>query len=231
MTEIKRIQIFGERCSGTNFLESLIRGNIKGVNLCSDFGYKHFFYSQGEKNSDDCLFLIIYRHPFDWLRSISRKAWHVADELKNCSFSEFIRKEWHCVYNEESGTSSNNPEYGKEMTFERDPETGQRFKNVIKMRTRKIENFESIKETEKSTYYMKHEDLASDPEAFIKVISRQYNLKKRMIFRPVILRKGKRGIGIRFYKAKQSYPIIEEDRQYILENLSLELEKKIGYHL
>jgi len=66
---------------------------------------------------------------------------------------------------------------------------------------------------------------------FIKVISRQYNLKKRMIFRPVILRKGKRGIGIRFYKAKQSYPIIEEDRQYILENLSLELEKKIGYYL
>ena len=39
---LKKFTIYGERCSGTNYLEKIINLNFD-VNVTWEFGWKHFF--------------------------------------------------------------------------------------------------------------------------------------------------------------------------------------------
>ena len=45
MTNITKFVIYGERCSGNNYLENVIKTNF-GLELRNDFGSKHFFLLQ-----------------------------------------------------------------------------------------------------------------------------------------------------------------------------------------
>ena len=47
---IKRVQIYGERCSGTNYLKKLIETNFTQT-VINDYGHKHFF--AGETLDED----------------------------------------------------------------------------------------------------------------------------------------------------------------------------------
>ena len=55
-------------------------------------------YSQKNKETDDILFLIIAKNPYDWLNSLHRLPHHAPLHM-NISFSEFIRKKWECYWN------------------------------------------------------------------------------------------------------------------------------------
>ena len=59
---IPRYTIYGERCSGTNYLQDVIERNFD-VELTWEYGFKHFFGFQEEqlKKSDDTLFICIIR--------------------------------------------------------------------------------------------------------------------------------------------------------------------------
>lgn len=228
MSAIRRIQIKGERCSGTSFLEALIRSNIAEVRLSSDFGWKHFFIRNEIVNVDDCLFIVIYRDPFDWLRSIHRTPFHTAPSLRNISFSEFIRKEWHCVWNEDAKIAPDDPRYGQEMMFERDLNTGNRFKNVLKLRTAKLLDFEAIRDKAPHAYYIRYEDLAAAPEKFVQELSDNHELKRAPDFHPVM---SYRGQGTETYKPKRYRKISNADQAFIRSNLLLDLERRIGYPL
>jgi hypothetical protein len=96
----KEIQIFSERCSGSNYMEQFIRANFPDVRLSWKSGWKHWIPEKPIRGNDDLLFLIVCRQPFEWLRSIHRTPWHVAPPLRGLEFSEFIRSEWWCVYDE-----------------------------------------------------------------------------------------------------------------------------------
>ena len=110
---IERLQIFGERSSGTNYLFHLLRKNLKLANKEEwPFGHKHFmpwYFLPKEcfvgpehiytlENSDDTLFVIVFRDPYEWLRSFHKEPHHGADHLFNISFSEFIHSEWHLTW-------------------------------------------------------------------------------------------------------------------------------------
>ena len=59
---IKQVTIYGERCSGTNYLEQLLLSNFE-VEITWEYGWKHFFGHADLSNSDDVLFIgivIIY---------------------------------------------------------------------------------------------------------------------------------------------------------------------------
>lgn len=76
----------------------------------------------------------------EWLQSLHASPFHTDLPIRNCKdFSKFIRMEWKCI-DDTSGTSEMDTSYGTEMMNERDPYTGKRFKNVIKMRTAKIDH-------------------------------------------------------------------------------------------
>jgi hypothetical protein len=74
---IKKYTIYGERCSGTNYLENLIDKNFD-IKITWEFGWKHFFgFNDNQlKNSDDTLFICIVRNPVDWINSFYRELHH-----------------------------------------------------------------------------------------------------------------------------------------------------------
>lgn len=112
--ELKFVQIFGERNSGTNHLRRLIEenmhepNNILGAystknnpeNTAKRFGYKHYYVNPKklESNQADTLFLVIYKNPYTWIRSTMVKPYHfkaslekkTIEDLRNCSLSAQI---------------------------------------------------------------------------------------------------------------------------------------------
>ena len=75
---LKKCTIYGERCSGTNYLENIIKMNFN-VDITWKYGWKHFFGFQDKalKNSDDTLFLCIVRNLPDWINSFYREQHHL----------------------------------------------------------------------------------------------------------------------------------------------------------
>ena len=220
---IKNIQLYGERCSGTNYLQSLIEMNFKEIPVTWQHGWKHWFPKL--KNTKETLFIVIIRDPLDWLSSINRTPFHT--ELKKLSFSEFIRREWYSVYDSDSGFKEDHPLIGKEMIIDRDPETGKRFENVIKLRNSKNKHFLGIENKVENFAFVRYEDISGD-ESIIKDVAAKFNISLRF---PEIRRteyfKGNKTFGV--YKKKEYQKISEEDRQFILSQLDIEQENKIGY--
>ena len=73
---IKNIKILGERNSGTNFLTSLIKKNIKDINIFSSYykggtGWKHGCPRIELFNElDSTLFIFIIRDLDNWIKSM-----------------------------------------------------------------------------------------------------------------------------------------------------------------
>ena len=70
---IERIIVKGERCSGTNYLSSLIQTNFKNVLLSNELGWKHSYLNIFNENlykREELLVLIIFRNPYEWLNSL-----------------------------------------------------------------------------------------------------------------------------------------------------------------
>ena len=224
---ITRIQIYGERCSGTNYVEHLLRRNVPAVPLTWDFGWKHFFHGPGVETATDCLFVVIYRNPFDWLRSLNRSPWHAAPPLWNLDFSTFIRTPWWCVYDEHWPVARDDPRYGTELMLERVPETGERFANVVQLRSAKIRNWESLRNVVAHTVSVRYEELNARPREFVESLCTRFGLSRVPAFQAVREDKGKR----RRYRPKAYRAVSEADVQFILGELDLPLEARIGYDM
>ena len=228
MSRPTQIQIFGHRCSGTNYLEQLLQANLSCIDIKWDYGWKHFFHKGPIEQGDNCLFIVIYRNPFDWLRSLHRKPHHAARELKRASFSQFIRREWRCLYDEKAGISPNHPLYNTEMLHERDPQTGSRFANVIRMRSAKIRDWESLREKAKNTAYITYEELLDNPQRFIAEISEKFHVPRAAVFKPINDHKGKLG---QTFRPKTYAAISASDLDHIVRELDADLELRAGYDI
>lgn len=89
----QKIQIFGLRCSGTNFLEKWLVNNFKEVEIVNHFAFKHLWNSQFLRpvNSDDSIdIMVIVRNPYDWIRSMQREPHHCPDLLGK-SLENFVK--------------------------------------------------------------------------------------------------------------------------------------------
>lgn len=223
---INRIQIYGERASGTNFLKQLLVKNIPNIAHTSQYGWKHFFPPKDFPNSDNCLFIVIYRDPFDWLRSLHLQPHHTHPSLKKISFSKFIRTEWQCVWDELADVQPGDEKYGTEMLFERDPLTGKRFENVIQLRNAKNIAFEELKQKVKNIEFVKYEELKKNPKRLINKIKKRFKISSLDNILTVDTYKG---ITKKKYIPKEYAPIDDNDLLFIKNNLKTSLEKKIGY--
>lgn len=75
-----KVTIYGERCSGTNYLEELLLNNFD-IELTWDYGWKHFFGFENLSNTDDVLFIGIVRNLYDWINSFYREKHHLPVHL------------------------------------------------------------------------------------------------------------------------------------------------------
>ena len=95
---IKYFTIYGERCSGTNFLLHAIEENFN-LTFSNDYSWKHFFgHYSFEKNEkeDETLFIGIIRHPIEWLDSFHKKMHHVPKKNK-INIMTFLFNEFYSV--------------------------------------------------------------------------------------------------------------------------------------
>lgn len=128
---IKTVTIYGERCSGTNYLEQLLTNNFD-INIESKlYGWKHFFGSCDLKNSDDVLFIGIVRNLHDWLNSFYKHKYHLPKSHRE-NIDTFLNEEFYSVYDEHSKNILNRKD--SEIIQDRHIYTKERYKNIFELR-------------------------------------------------------------------------------------------------
>jgi hypothetical protein len=161
---IKKFTIYGERNSGTNYLERIILKNFD-IELTWEYGWKHFFGFNDLSNSDDTLFICITRDPYSWINSFWNISHHVPDHLKISTQT--------LLYNEFYSIKKNK----KEMSKDHNIYTKKRYKNIFELRNTKNQFLiEDMPKRVKNYILVRFEDFKDDFEGTIEKI-RSYGLK------------------------------------------------------
>ena len=180
---LKKYTIYGERCSGTNYLENIININFY-VKITWEYGWKHFFGFQDDKlkNSDDTLFICIVRNLPDWINSFYREMHHLPLQYKNNmseeeKLEEFLNKEF-WSFND----NNMNRDTKKELMHDRNIYTGERYKNIFELRHTKIKwMLEDLPNKVKNCIFIRYEDLINDfDKTLLKIKDKGLEVKKNI---------------------------------------------------
>lgn len=223
----RRIQVYGERCSGTNWIAQILRRNLPGMHIVDDFGWKHGWPLGEVTAATDTLFVVVHRDPFDWLRSLHQMPWHTGPELHGVPFAQFVRTTWRCVWGSDMELPADDLRLGTEMMHERDPTTGQPFANAMRMRTAKLRSWDSLRNRVLHHLDLRYEEVLSDPRAFVRDFAYRFGLRRWPWFRDVKTFKG----GAQRFQQKQYAPIAADDLRWIAHELDAELERMHGFDL
>lgn len=162
---LKNYTIYGERCSGTNYLQNIININFD-VKFTNKYGHKHFFGFQDEdlKNSDDTLFICIVRDPVNWMNSFFMNPHHLPIKYKKKmnkkeKMNEFFNKEFFSI----NDWDHNYCKWDKENMHDRNIYTGKRYKNIFEMRHTKIKwLLEDLPKKVKNYIFITYEELLNN---------------------------------------------------------------------
>ena len=223
---ITRVQIYGQRCSGTNLVTRAIEANMPGVEITEAFGFKHWFVPPQTLFVKDTLVLVVARDAYDWARSLHRQPWHAHPELKAKPFDAFIRSDWHSYWDDHFGhIEPGHPMHGDEMLHERDPETGERFANCIAKRTAKLRHWSSLSNRAHNVALLGYDAFARDPAAFVSALAAAAGLAHHPQFVPITSYKGQ---GYAPY-VPTAYPdLAAADAAHIAAWLDPEIEAAFG---
>jgi hypothetical protein len=125
---MKKVTIYGERCSGTNYLEELLLLNFD-VEIVWDYGWKHFFGFNDLTNSDDTLFIGIIRNLEDWINSLYREKHHLPAHLTE-NIDKFLTDTFYSFYIDPITYQITSDE----IMSDRNIDTGERYKNIYELR-------------------------------------------------------------------------------------------------
>lgn len=223
---ITAIQIVGQRCSGTNYLQTLCEQNIQGIEQYQPLGWKHGPFRKIPKDTNHILFLVAFRNPYNWVRSLHQYPHHAHKSLHDIPFSEFIRSEWYCVWNQDGGVKPGDERFGEEMMVERNPETGERYRNVFDLRAHKNRFYTTLPKRAKHVYFTTLEELEADHKGVLRDIAQRFDLQLNESIENVQTYKGMKK---KAFKKKRYEPISDEDLAFMNEHIDWELEKKIGF--
>tara|TARA_B100000886_G_scaffold339800_1_gene306425 strand:+ start:5772 stop:9152 length:3381 start_codon:yes stop_codon:yes gene_type:complete len=182
---IKKYTIYGERCTGTNYLENIINMNFD-VNITWEYGWKHFFGFQDDKlkNSDNTLFICIVRNLPDWINSFYREMHHLPLRYKNNmseeeKIDEFLNKEFWSFFD-----NNGNRDISKEIMEDRNMYTGERYKNIFELRNTKIKwMIEDLPNKVKNYIFIRYEDLENNFEKILlEIKDKGLEIKKNINF-------------------------------------------------
>ncbi len=220
---IKRVQIYGERCSGTNYLKKLIETNFTQT-VINEYGHKHFFGFQNLKGTDDVLFVCIIRNPFTWINSFYKKPWHVDPKITR-SIDSFLTEEFSSYYDRSHGPER----HGLQILEDKNIFCPRKnYKNIFELRYQKLKwMLKVLPKKVKHTVFIRYEDFLEDFPKTMNVLK-----DKGLYVKPFI------PFPKNYYKYKdsnQEYTPVENDiiisRDTILEqrDFSINLERKLGY--
>ena len=209
---IKKVSIYGERCSGTNYLQQLIETNFV-VTVTFEYGWKHFFGFNDLSKTNDTLFIGIIRNPFDWINSLYRQQHHLPQHFRD-NIDNFLNSEFYSVKNDNS-----------EFMSDRNIYTNKRYKNIFHMRYTKIKYLlEDMPDLVKHYIFIKYEDLLDDFSYTMNTIKNKgLSLKQDILF----------PTNITYDAINQTIPFVKDNKQNyiskekIIEKLNIFYEKTI----
>jgi len=221
---IKEFTIFGERNSGTTYLENILKKNLK-ICFTKKYGSKHWFIKdlpyRSKKNtttdnecieslnkSDNTLFIFIIRNPYDWVGAMFNRIFHIPNADKTTIYN-FISKK-HISY---ENYIPKEHRKGSLTEWFINKETNNYFieeaENLIELRNLKNKHFYNLKNIVKNFYIIRQEHLRNDIENMIK----KYNL---------ILKNKK--FNFFNYRSPKKYSITDKSKKFIDENLNNDID-------
>jgi len=239
MLNIKKIIIYGERCSGTNFLENSILENFD-VEISWEQGSKHFFCfnDYNKRNFDDTLYIGIVRNPIYWINSFSKELYHVPEinrqNLRNFLFNEFysINDEIEIAPKLQTILFNNKPQKSYRCTTmveDLNYITNKKYTNIFELRKLKNEYLMDIMPTKVKNYILiNYEKLLTNYEETLEFIKNKFNLtQKHNTFKKI--QKYKKSDTYNFVRQRQITltPFIID---IIWKNLDIQQESKLGYN-
>lgn len=205
------VQLFGERHSGTNWLQNLIEKNFR-AEIQWKYGFKHWLPDESLAGDNETAFIAMFRNPLDWIRAMHRKPYHAPFHVDN-SMQEFLTREW---------TSYYGSEWKSENRFEIATEENliERFRDVFELRAVKNRSFLRVGEQVQRFVWIRYEDLCSDPGATLDRLAHQLGLTRR-----------RRLWGYKFKsRPAKVYPDFDlACEELILKQLDWEGELELGY--
>lgn len=224
---VSAIQLFGQRCSGTNVLAKLVRANFGEAALTDRYGFKHWFVPEQTLFPPSVLALVVAREPRGWVRSLHRQPWHAHPDLKRLAFSDFIRAEWHAYWDGEfAGITERHPLHGREMLHERDPLSGLRFANPLRKRTAKLGHWSALAARAPQVALLDHDVLHRDPRALLAALGRLLGREPSWDLGPAETYKGN---GFRRFEPRRDPPLDEADDAFIRSQLDPVVEARFGF--
>ena len=215
---IKYFTIYGERCSGTNFLMHSILNNFS-IEYTTKYTWKHFFghYNfQNNEEEDETLFIAIVRNPITWIDSLYKKMHHIPLENKG-TYHNFLFNTFYSIY-EDTYT---------EIMEDRHIITKNRYKNIFELRN--VKNNYLIKEMKKKVknyILIRYEDLRDQYDVVLHFLKNKFNLKQKED--PFVKITNYKGIKNKIYEKKKVELPIQIIKK-ILNNVNIEQEKSLGY--
>ena len=237
-TPIRKFTIYGERSSGTNFLEKSIKLNFN-LEVTREFGSKHFFCFDDccKQPNEDTLFIGIIRNPVYWLNSFIQQPYHVP--VQNRSLKGFLTNEFYSVHDEHTPepfilngnlffskkTLAKNHEINmKDLNYT----TGKKYKNIFEMRKCKNSYLMNIMPTKVKNYILiNYEDLLYNYQQTLDTIKEKFSLLTKQPF--YIKSKGYKQSNTQLYKGQKGIIFSPQIFEFIWDNLDIEQENNLGY--
>jgi nicotinamide riboside kinase len=221
---VKYFTVYGERCSGTNFLTSAIQENFN-LKFTSKYTWKHFFGHYKFKNNeeeDNTLFIGIVRNPITWIDSFYKKPHHVPNE-NTVNIRTFIYNKFYSIYEDE---------YNKEIMEDRNILTNERYNNIFELRY--VKNNYLIKEMKKNVknyLLIRYEDLRDNYNSVLEFLEKKFHLERKYKeFKTIDTYKGYKGANIKLF-FKKNILLKKNIINIIKKELNNEQEKELGYFL
>lgn len=227
------LKLYGERCSGTNYVEALIEQNFPGLRSRRRYNWEKHNYLNPPFVRDGMLGLVVVRHAFDWLRSIHRNPHQVGFWYREVDFEGFLRHEWSSIFNGRLiGKQGKLNIRFQEVMYERHPVTGSRISNVVEMRNLKLASHLKVRNLYENWVVVRYEEVRDDPETFVAALAEFFALERAETFQPVTrdvsnfaLTNDREGKG----RLKAYSDFTHADRDFVLGALDLEQERYVGY--
>ena len=216
MSKITKYVIYGERCSGTNFLDNAIQSNFN-LSLRTDLGSKHFFcFNKYDSSHDDTLFIGIIRNPIYWINSFSTELYHVPSKNKN--INNFLNNEFYSV------KENTDIIIIKDLNWR----TVKKYSNIYELR--KMKNFyllNVMKKKVKNYILLNYESLLYNYDFTLDYIKNHFNIIPRY---PIYK-------SIKQYKKSKNYNFVKQRNillnpdqvNIIWNNLHIQQENRLGY--
>ncbi len=171
--QLDRVAILGERNTGTNALELLLRSNLapdSGIAVQAGLrDIKHFFQSPDDSISRT-LILVISRNPYDWTESM-RRACYCCEQLNGLSLEDFLAARF--------GTNKVDPDGGcpADVNPYRPP-GAQAFSNAMTARYEKFLGWQHFAQDAAGFESVRIEDLmdAEDQRAWLEGLAQRWRL-------------------------------------------------------